>query len=115
MRTGRNKPCPCGSGRKYKQCCLSKQGERGASVADDFQAQLLGATQRALEHGEEDIVSAISDLERLTRYSSATEDQRQSAKGVLAQAYQRRGEHVKALEVLSSLGSVDSNAAVFVA
>ncbi len=22
---GRNEPCPCGSGRKYKQCCLGKQ------------------------------------------------------------------------------------------
>lgn len=22
--TGRNEPCPCGSGRKYKKCCLSK-------------------------------------------------------------------------------------------
>lgn len=21
---GRNAPCPCGSGRKYKQCCLAK-------------------------------------------------------------------------------------------
>jgi hypothetical protein len=21
---GRNDPCPCGSGRKYKQCCLDK-------------------------------------------------------------------------------------------
>jgi hypothetical protein len=24
-RVGRNAPCPCGSGRKYKQCCLRKQ------------------------------------------------------------------------------------------
>jgi hypothetical protein len=23
-RVGRNSPCPCGSGRKYKQCCLRK-------------------------------------------------------------------------------------------
>src|SRR2546426_373230 len=23
-RPGRNDPCPCGSGRKYKQCCLEK-------------------------------------------------------------------------------------------
>ena len=23
---GRNKPCPCGSDKKYKQCCLSKSG-----------------------------------------------------------------------------------------
>jgi len=21
---GRNDPCPCGSGKKYKQCCLTK-------------------------------------------------------------------------------------------
>lgn len=24
-KTGRNEPCPCGSGRKYKQCCLPQQ------------------------------------------------------------------------------------------
>ncbi len=24
MHIGRNNPCPCGSGRKYKQCCLGK-------------------------------------------------------------------------------------------
>lgn len=27
-RVGRNEPCPCGSGRKYKQCCLTKDDER---------------------------------------------------------------------------------------
>ena len=25
-KTGRNDPCPCGSGKKYKRCCLSKDG-----------------------------------------------------------------------------------------
>ncbi len=25
----RNDPCPCGSGKKYKQCCVKKQGEAG--------------------------------------------------------------------------------------
>ncbi|QUL55681.1 SEC-C domain-containing protein [Paenibacillus tritici] len=25
--TGRNDPCPCGSGKKYKQCCMLKQAE----------------------------------------------------------------------------------------
>ncbi|MBL7178771.1 MAG: SEC-C domain-containing protein [Desulfobacterales bacterium] len=24
MKTGRNQPCPCGSGKKYKKCCLNK-------------------------------------------------------------------------------------------
>jgi len=25
-KVGRNEPCHCGSGRKYKKCCLSKEG-----------------------------------------------------------------------------------------
>lgn len=25
-KVGRNEPCPCGSGRKYKRCCLGKEG-----------------------------------------------------------------------------------------
>ena len=31
-RPGRNEPCHCGSGRKYKQCCLEKD-EKAASAA----------------------------------------------------------------------------------
>lgn len=25
MKIGRNDPCPCGSGKKYKNCCLKKE------------------------------------------------------------------------------------------
>lgn len=25
---GRNDPCPCGSGKKYKQCCLTKEPKK---------------------------------------------------------------------------------------
>ncbi len=31
---GRNDPCPCGSGRKYKHCCADR--DRGLSFQDDF-------------------------------------------------------------------------------
>ena len=27
MKTGRNEPCPCGSGRKFKKCCLDRQDD----------------------------------------------------------------------------------------
>ena len=27
-KVGRNDPCPCGSGRKYKQCCANKAESR---------------------------------------------------------------------------------------
>jgi uncharacterized protein len=26
-KVGRNQPCPCGSGKKYKQCCLAAVAE----------------------------------------------------------------------------------------
>ena len=25
MKIGRNEPCPCGSGKKYKKCCMLNQ------------------------------------------------------------------------------------------
>jgi hypothetical protein len=35
--TGRNDPCPCGSGKKFKKCCLGKDesvaSDRGATGA----------------------------------------------------------------------------------
>ena len=30
-KVGRNDPCPCGSGKKYKHCCLLKEGGAGGS------------------------------------------------------------------------------------
>lgn len=30
-KVGRNDPCPCGSGKKYKKCCLRKEGYSGGS------------------------------------------------------------------------------------
>jgi hypothetical protein len=34
MKIGRNDPCPCGSGLKYKKCCADKQ-ESGAGQSTD--------------------------------------------------------------------------------
>jgi len=44
-KTGRNDPCPCGSGKKYKNCCLSP-----ASVAnDEFKDFIAGQNFNSLE------------------------------------------------------------------
>lgn len=48
MRIGRNNPCPCGSGRKYKQCCLRLEREAGTMGA----AGAAGAALRAAASGE---------------------------------------------------------------
>ena len=31
-RPGRNEPCRCGSGKKYKHCCLEKDDKKAAAV-----------------------------------------------------------------------------------
>ena len=32
QRVGRNDPCPCGSGLKYKKCCLGKEAARAVDL-----------------------------------------------------------------------------------
>lgn len=35
--TGRNDPCPCGSGKKYKRCCMDDMAKQRAEVLDDIE------------------------------------------------------------------------------
>ncbi len=46
MKVGRNDPCPCGSGLKYKKCCLGKElqvsREPGAQYAQRYKIRLKG-------------------------------------------------------------------------
>jgi len=47
---GRNDPCPCGSGKKYKKCCLPKQeAEEGKVIAMEQAARDERAAARRLE------------------------------------------------------------------
>jgi len=56
-RPGRNDPCPCGSGRKYKQCCLEKDEAetraayaKAAAEAPEPSADASPARTRAPKH-----------------------------------------------------------------
>ncbi|MEZ9231572.1 YecA family protein [Vibrio amylolyticus] len=37
MKPGRNEPCPCGSGKKYKRCCINSISQQHASMLDDIE------------------------------------------------------------------------------
>jgi hypothetical protein len=43
-RPGRNEPCPCSSGRKYKQCCLPKD-EALDAAARKVKAEIAAAVE----------------------------------------------------------------------
>ena len=40
MKLGRNDPCHCGSGKKYKHCCMDSVSKQQAQVFDDVEAML---------------------------------------------------------------------------
>ena len=53
---GRNEPCPCGSGRKFKRCCLGKQEIAGSNMTEVQQAQIslqnaISKIQKAASQG----------------------------------------------------------------
>jgi tetratricopeptide (TPR) repeat protein len=80
-KTGRNDPCPCGSGKKYKHCCLEKdraaefalavrqrvalqaQEANRAALLKDYQAELLETETTLREARALDAASnAVVDL-----------------------------------------------------
>ncbi|MDX8401419.1 MAG: SEC-C domain-containing protein [Mariprofundaceae bacterium] len=48
----RNAPCPCGSGRKYKQCCLKRETEKARVRADFREAARIAAAWLNAHHRE---------------------------------------------------------------
>ena len=50
---GRNDPCPCGSGNKYKKCCLTKDGAAEfAQLTESGAARNEHVADRRLQHQE---------------------------------------------------------------
>ncbi|MFP7297253.1 SEC-C metal-binding domain-containing protein [Neobacillus niacini] len=72
---GRNELCPCGSGKKYKKCCGSKEAVSITHVIenemDDLQKKLL---HFALNYYEEEIVRGFEEYED---YFDIEEDERE--------------------------------------
>jgi tetratricopeptide (TPR) repeat protein len=56
LKIGRNQPCPCGSGRKYKRCCGSATSSTMDRPRDD----------EVLEITEEGIAIVLGDLDQLS-------------------------------------------------
>lgn len=63
---GRNSPCPCGSGRKYKKCCLSKDGHQARPLSRGFDAA-------AAEDQEERLASEPDEID--DRYAAESKEE----------------------------------------
>lgn len=73
---GRNDPCPCGSGKKYKQCCLANKPRKEYSLSGmrKFSAKIIsagGVHKKEAESTEEqaNVNQAIMDYNTLMERS----------------------------------------------
>jgi len=69
---GRNDPCPCGSGRKYKKCCLVREQdesrrEAAARLSRERRNDVVGHALRWLErHHRDALLAALDEFESAT-------------------------------------------------
>lgn len=74
-RTGRNDPCPCGSGKKYKHCCLEKDraAELAPAIAQRAALQAQMANRVALRKDYEDeLLESLATLQEARDLDTAS-------------------------------------------
>ena len=59
---GRNAPCPCGSGKKYKKCCLAKDEARVLPVAGEVHRMDARLVQELKGYAQSRWAHAFADL-----------------------------------------------------
>ena len=82
MKIGRNDSCPCGSGRKYKNCCLEDQG---SGLPHEGPAGVFAEIRQALQGRQ------FSSLEELRSFTDRFMRQRNQASLVTSTACRRSG------------------------
>jgi tetratricopeptide (TPR) repeat protein len=77
-KAGRNDPCPCGSGKKYKKCCLPKHEaeERHRAVEQQAERDERAAAHRAsLREAQARMLAGVEDnIDELTAASNGVVD-----------------------------------------
>ena len=90
-KTGRNDPCPCGSGRKFKKCCIGQNHNKESVIYTDLD-ELSNKVAMLIKQGRLDEAEGVcQELEH---------DYPDQIDGIhrLAQVYEARGDRKKAAD-----------------
>jgi tetratricopeptide (TPR) repeat protein len=71
-RTGRNDPCPCGSGKKYKRCCQEKDEAAASATRAAAHAAQLAAQLAESEARERQLTQTIQELDEYRELADAS-------------------------------------------
>ena len=96
-KTGRNDPCLCGSGKKYKHCCMKEEAANGTGAlpSESLTALGLGAAVDHFHSGR--LAHAAEDCRRVLRASPNQAD----ALNLLGLIHRQQGNRELAIELLS--------------
>ena len=93
MKPGRNQPCPCGSGAKFKHCC-GTEGARGAAKRAELPANIF---QQALAHHR---AQQLAEAERLYRLILETVPENADVLQLLGVTVGQRGDSDQAVSLI---------------
>jgi tetratricopeptide (TPR) repeat protein len=101
-KVGRNDPCPCGSGRKYKHCCQDKPPATFSDGASSSAAPLPKAKLNAMFHAAKAHADAGRWLEAASQFEALARQEPNNAKSFynLGWTYLRCGRFNEAASVL---------------
>lgn len=71
MKIGRNDPCPCGSGKKYKHCCLNKRGTYIKDGADEKTAIRNIVKEKSYDESIADVLCNLIQYMKKQRWIGA--------------------------------------------
>lgn len=88
---GRNEPCPCGSGKKFKRCCLGVDPQAKRWIYTDLD-QLSNKVAVLIEEGR------LDEAQEVCRQLASDYPEQIDGIHRLAQVYEARGDRKKAAE-----------------
>jgi tetratricopeptide (TPR) repeat protein len=71
--SGRNDPCPCGSGKKYKRCCLEREEAAMLAALVAKPAEVAASKEGRRAHAEE-LQATMAEVMELDQASNAVID-----------------------------------------
>lgn len=110
MKISRNEICFCGSEKKNKNCCNIKEVKE-----DKVLDKIFEISNKSLYQDEKLLIESISQLDTMLSYANLSSNNRRQIKLNQIGAYQRRGFHNKALEIVSEIekDKIDPNSHLF--
>lgn len=110
MRIERNELCPCGSGRKYKNCCIGKNKDSIEIL------RLINSQKGIFDHEQDKLIDVIKKCEFLLVGSQFTDEERKAIDMELIQLYKLAGYDRKVIDIVDKidLGDVDEITSVFI-